>query len=140
MLKEADENRMARQVEAERLARERAKNPIKEPVVVSGINLTPVFLGSKSLQCGPFRLDATPGNVALINGLAPKTQKITLLTGADNFNRVMVEWMVERSDYPGFYGFEYVKRKGKAILNVEAIRSSMNEPRMFGTYDCKRVK
>ena len=139
MLKQADENRIARQAKAEELSRQRALNPIKEPVVVSNINLSPIFLGSKALHCGPFLLDSSRGNVALINGLTPKTQKVTLLTGADNFNRVMVEWMVERSDYPGFYGLEYIKRNGKAILNVEAVRPNMNEPRMFGTYDCEKV-
>jgi len=140
MLKQADENRIARQAKAEELSRQRALNPIKEPVVVSNINLIPIFLGSKALQCGPFLLDSSRGNVALINGLTPKTQKVTLLTGADNFNRVMVEWMVERSDYPGFYGLEYIKRNGKAILNVEAVRSNMDQNRLFGTYDCVKLK
>lgn len=140
MLKQADENRIARQTMAEEAFRQRALNPIKEPVVVSNVNLTPIFLGSKALQCGPFLLDSSRGSVALINGLTPKTQKVTLLTGADNINRVMVEWMVERSDYPGFYGLEYIKRNGKAILNVEAIRANMDQSRAFGTFDCIKVE
>jgi len=130
---------MARQAKAEEASRQASLNPIKEPVVVSNVNLTPIFLGSKALKCGPFLLDSSAGSVALINGLKPKTQKVTLLTGGDNINRVMIEWMVERIDYPGYYGLEYIKRNGKAILNVEAIRANMDEPRMFGTYDCKKI-
>jgi len=139
MLKQADENRIARQAKVKELSRQSALNPIKEQVVVSNINLIPIFLGSKALQCGPFLLDSSRGNVALINGLTPKTQKVTLLTGADNFNRVMVEWMVERSDYPGFYGLEYIKRNGKAILNVEPIRRNMDQRRALGSFDCLKI-
>jgi len=29
---------------------------------------------------------------------------------------------------------------GKAILNVEATRANMDEPRQFWTYDCVRLK
>jgi len=35
---------------------------------------------------------------------------------------------------------DYIKRDGKAILNVEVVRVNMDEPRQFWTYDCERVK
>ncbi len=41
-----------------------------------------------------------------------------------------------------FYGFEYVHPDGsnKRWLNVELIRSSMDQPRIIGTFMCKRVE
>jgi hypothetical protein len=39
--------------------------------------------------------------------------------------------MIQRSDAPGWFGMDYGKRNGKAILNVEAIRSNMNQPQIL---------
>ncbi|WMJ65813.1 hypothetical protein RBI80_01605 [Klebsiella variicola] len=37
------------------------------------------------------------------------------------------------------YGYEFIKQNGKAFLNVELIRRVMEEPRIIGSFDCKRV-
>lgn len=94
------------------------------------------------MKCGPF-VFATPANEdgwVRINGLKPVSQKVTFLKQQSDYENIQMQWMVPRTDYPGYYGMDYIKRNGKAILNVEAIRSNMDEPRMLGTYDCKRLK
>lgn len=92
-------------------------------------------------QCGPFRISAGPDDGYMrINGIKPTSQKVTFLKQKDDYDNIKMQWMVPRNDYPGFYGMDYLKRNGKAILNVEAVRNNMDQPRIFGTYDCVKVK
>lgn len=92
-------------------------------------------------QCGPFLISAGPDDGFMrINGIKPVSQKVTFLKQKDDYDNIKMQWMLPRNDYPGFYGMDYIKSNGKAILNVEAVRSNMDEPRLFGTYDCVKVK
>ncbi|ELY2536543.1 hypothetical protein SMB94_003931 [Cronobacter sakazakii] len=92
-------------------------------------------------QCGNFLLSSGfEDGLFRVNGIKPETQKITFLKGKEDYDNIMVQWMVERGSEPGWFGMEYVKRNGKAVLNVEAIRSNMDQPRVFGSFDCVRIK
>jgi len=91
------------------------------------------------MQCGPFLISSSDDGFAHVNNIRPVSQKFTFLAAKEDYSSVQYQWMVPRTDYPGFYGMDYIKRNGKAILNVEAIRSNMNEPRMLGSYDCKKA-
>jgi hypothetical protein len=37
------------------------------------------------------------------------------------------------------YGFEFVKRNGKAFLNVQLLQNSMDAPKIIGSFPCKKV-
>ncbi len=37
------------------------------------------------------------------------------------------------------YGFEFVKRNGKAFLNVQLLQADMDAPPIIGSYPCKKV-
>lgn len=91
------------------------------------------------MQCGPFTLSSSNDGFMHVNNIRPVSQKFRFTNVADDYKNITYQWMVPRTDYPGYYGMDFIKRNGKAILNVEAIRSNMNEPRMFGTYDCKKI-
>lgn len=93
-------------------------------------------------QCGPFYLGTSDDNDgwARINGIKPTSQKVTFLKKDGDYDNIKMQWMVPRNDYPGWLGMDYVKRNGKAILNVEAVRSNMDQPRLFGTYGCLKIK
>jgi hypothetical protein len=91
------------------------------------------------MQCGPFTLSSSNDGFMHINDIRPVSQKFRFLAEQDDYKNVSYQWMVPRNDYPGFYGMDFIKLKGKAILNVEAIRSNMDQPRLFGTYDCVKV-
>ncbi|MDF7787837.1 hypothetical protein P4910_20470 [Pantoea stewartii] len=93
-------------------------------------------------QCGPFYLGTSVNDDgwSRINGQKPETQKMTFLKQKDDFDNVMMQWMLPDASVGRWLGLDYVKRNGKAILNVEVIRKNMDEPRQFWTYDCKRVK
>lgn len=93
-------------------------------------------------QCGPFFLGTSQANdgLARINGAKPLSQKVTFLKKKEDYNNIMFQWMVEDAKTGRLLGIEYVKRDGKAILNAEAVRNNMDAPRVFGTYDCVKVK
>lgn len=116
---------------------------IKAAVFVATVILfsSNAFGASKPLmKCGPFVISSSDDGFAHINDVRPDTQKVTFLAAKEDYSNIKYQWMVPRSDYPGWLGMDYIKRNGKAILNVEAIRSNMDQPRLFGTYDCVKVK
>lgn len=92
------------------------------------------------MKCGPFVISSSDDGFAHINGARPESQKVTFLGKKDDYSSIQYQWMVQRADAPGWFGMDYIKRNGKAILNVEAIRSNMDQPRVFGTYDCIKMK
>lgn len=98
--------------------------------------------GQPYMQCGNFVFSISPNNDgwARINGIKPTSQKVTFLKQKEDYDNIKMQWIVPRSDYPGWYGMDYIKRNGKAILNVEAIRSNMDRPRVIGSFDCVKLK
>lgn len=99
-----------------------------------------VYAESKPLmKCGPFVISSSDDGFAHINDVRPQSQKVTFLGAKDDYSSIKYQWMVQRSDAPGWYGMDYVKRNGKAVLNVEAIRSNMDQPRIFGSFDCVKI-
>lgn len=98
------------------------------------------FSAAKPLmQCGPFVISSSEDGFAHINDARPETQKFSFLGKKDDYSNVKYQWMVP-TDAPGkWYGMDYVKKNGKAILNVQLVQANMNAPRVYGTYDCKRI-
>lgn len=91
-------------------------------------------------QCGPFLLKGESDGLMHINGQAPATQKMSFFKQKNDFDNVMMQWMLPDANTGRWLGLDYVKRNGKAILNVEVIRKNMDEPREFWTYNCQKVK
>jgi len=101
--------------------------------------LTPIA-ALAATQCGPFHIEAAHDGFMHINGQKPETQKMTFLKQKDDFNNVMMQWMLPDPKVGRYLGIDYVKRDNKAILNVEVVRTNMNQPREFWSYDCVKVK
>ncbi|HBE9182501.1 TPA: hypothetical protein KNH08_005453, partial [Serratia fonticola] len=92
--------------------------------------------------CGPYTLDAVKVNDGWvrINGAKPESQKITFLKQKEDYDNIKMEWSMA-TNQPGLWiGMEYIKRDGKAILNTQQLRASMDAPKIFGTYDCVKIK
>ena len=98
--------------------------------------------GKPYMRCGDF-VFSTSGNddgFVRINGAKPETQKITFLKAKGDYDNIKMEWSLATTQ-PGLWiGMEYIKRDGKAILNTQQLRASMDAPKIFGTYDCVRIK
>ncbi|MFC0228939.1 hypothetical protein [Serratia aquatilis] len=98
--------------------------------------------GKPYMRCGDFvfSTSGTDDGFARINGAKPESQKITFLKAKEDYDNIKIDWVIATSQ-PGLWiGMEYVKRDGKAFLNTQQLRASMNAPRVFGTYDCVRIK
>lgn len=93
-----------------------------------------------AIQCGGYTLKGGSDGWMRINGIKPESQKITFLKTKDDYDNVKLQWMLPDPETGRYLGMDFIKRDGKAILNVEAIRMNMDEPRVFGTYDCVKAK
>ncbi|MBE0151508.1 hypothetical protein FOT80_19125, partial [Serratia fonticola] len=70
----------------------------------------------------------------------PEPQKVTFLKAKEDYDNIKIAWTMATTQ-PGLWlGMEYIKRDGQAILNTQLLRASMDAPRIFGTYDCVKVK
>jgi hypothetical protein len=109
--------------------------------VLSGI----LFLASamshaSGLKCGEWVIDANDAGETTINGAVTNTQKVTFLKARGDYANMKLEMALSPAPDGYAYGYELIKRNGKAILNVEVLRANMHQPRVFGTYDCERLK
>lgn len=92
-------------------------------------------------SCGPFLIKwKAEDGFARINDDKPETQKITFLKEKEDYNNVKIQWMLPSSNAGRWLGMDFVARNGKPILNVEVVRTNMDQPRQFWTYDCQRVR
>ncbi|BDH45765.1 hypothetical protein TUM12370_18090 [Salmonella enterica subsp. enterica serovar Choleraesuis] len=75
-----------------------------------------------------------------INGAKPEAQKLTFLKAQDDYDNIKIDWRVATNQPGHWIGLEYIKRDGKAFLNAQVLQASMNAPRQYATYDCRKVK
>jgi len=115
---------------------------MKSKVAITALLLCTSFsvLSEPLMQCGPFGISSSDDGFAHINGQRPETQKFTFLRAKEDYSNVKYQWMLPDARVGRWLGLDYIKRNGKAILNVEVVRVNMDEPRQFWTYDCHRVK
>lgn len=92
-------------------------------------------------RCGPYMITPGPDDGWMrVNNAKPESQKVTFLKAKEDYDNIKIEWRMATSQ-PGLWvGMEYIKRDGKAFLNTQMLRASMDAPREFATYDCEKVK
>lgn len=93
-----------------------------------------------ALQCGNFYLKSGDDGWMRVNGVKAESQKITFLKAKEDYDNVKIQIMVPDKSTGRWLGMDYIRRNGKPMLNVEAVRMNMDEPRVFGTYDCVKAK
>lgn len=91
------------------------------------------------LQCGGYLLHAADNGWTKINGEQVTSQKITFLGKKDDWDNVKTNMGLMLSRDGNNYGFEFVKRNGKAFLNVQLLQNSMDAPKIIGSFPCKKV-
>lgn len=110
-------------------------------ILLSLVSILPYAANAKPIAiCGPFTISSSDDGFAHINNVRPQSQKFTFLKSEGDYTNVKYQWMIPDAQTGRWLGLDYVKRNGQAILNVEGIRMNMGEPRVFGTYDCEKVK
>lgn len=90
-----------------------------------------------AIQCGGYRL--TGDGMTKINGETVTSQKITYLGAEGDDTQMKMDMGLMPARDGNNYGFSFVKRNGKAFLNVELLRANMDAPRVIGSFPCKKV-
>lgn len=101
------------------------------------------FLPATSLaafKCGNWLLDVNKSGETTLNGQVTNTQKVKFLGKDGDYANMKIDMALAPARDGNMYGFEFIKRAGKAFLNVELLRANMDAPRLFGTYDCIKIK
>lgn len=74
-----------------------------------------------------------------MNGEKVTSQKVRYLKKAgDEANTAWDMGLMPASDGNN-YGFEFVKRNGKAFLNVQLLQANMDIPPIIGSFPCRKV-
>lgn len=95
---------------------------------------------ASGLKCGEWLVDANESGETTVNGAVTSTQKVTFLKAKGDYSNIKLEMVLSPAPDGNAYGYELIKRNGKAFLNVEALRMNTSEPRIFGTYNCAKAK
>jgi len=89
----------------------------------------------KILQCSGYKVEIIVGSMVKINGELVTSQENTLLGSSG----LRIEMTLMPASDGNNYGFEFVKRNGKAFLNVQLLQADMDAPPIIGSYPCKKV-
>ncbi|CAM3712007.1 hypothetical protein BS639_17220 [Rouxiella silvae] len=105
------------------------------------IALTLMFSSSSmaAFVCGGWKLDVNSAGETTLNGQVTDTQKITFLKKDGDYANIKMDMALSSSRDGNMYGFEFIKRAGRAFLNVQLLQARMDAPKVFGTFDCHKV-
>ncbi|EPA0320727.1 hypothetical protein ACQZD5_000317 [Klebsiella aerogenes] len=90
-----------------------------------------------AIQCGNYTM--TGDGMTVINGETVTSQKVKFLGKDGDYSNMKMEMGLMPARDGNNYGFEFVKRSGKAFLNVQLLQNSMDAPKLIGSYPCKKV-
>ncbi|XBS69903.1 hypothetical protein ABK905_00495 [Acerihabitans sp. KWT182] len=100
--------------------------------------MIPVF-SFAAAQCGAFNFTINENGKGIINGDMVTSQKVTFLKSSGDWNQIKLDMTLMPARDGNMYGYEFIKRNGRAFMNVELIRTNMEQQRIIGSFDCKRV-
>ncbi len=100
--------------------------------------IIPVF-SFAAAQCGGFHFTINENGKGIINGEKVTSQKVTFLKSTGDWDQIKLDMTLMPARDGNMYGYEFIKQNGRAFLNVELIRTNMEQPRIIGSFDCKRV-
>lgn len=93
-----------------------------------------------SFQCAKWTLAGNDDGWVRVNGEKVTSQKVVYLAEKGDETNTKYDMGLMPARDGNMYGFQFIKRDGKAWLNVELLRANMNAPRIIGTFDCVKVK
>lgn len=90
-----------------------------------------------AIQCGGYRL--TGDGMTVINGETVTSQKITYLGAKGDDTKMKMDMGLMPARDGNMYGFEFIKRNGKAFLNVQLLQNNRNATTVIGSFPCEKV-
>lgn len=101
-----------------------------------------MFYASSALaavQCGPFTIKSEPHGGFYVNNAKAERVKTTFTGKSGDTDNVRYHWIVKNTRAPGKLAMEQTYVHGKATLNVEIVRTSSQQVRLSGDYDCVKA-
>ncbi|GAL57068.1 hypothetical protein EV102420_05_00020 [Pseudescherichia vulneris NBRC 102420] len=92
-----------------------------------------------AFQCGSYLLSVDERGYAFINKEETTSQKIIFLKDYGDYANMAMDMGLMPASDGNNYGFEFVKRNGKAFLNVQLLQANMDIPPIIGSFPCKKV-
>ncbi|KIZ46300.1 hypothetical protein OO18_03600 [Raoultella ornithinolytica] len=95
-----------------------------------------------AIQCGGYKLTINDSEgLVRINGELVTSQKVKYLGKKGDESNAKWDMGIMPSRDGNNYGFEYVRYPGteKRFLNVQLLQSSMDAPKIIGSFPCKKV-
>lgn len=93
-----------------------------------------------AFQCGGYKMTLSDAEgLVRINGELVTSQKVKYLGAQGDESKAVWNMGLMPSRDGNNYGFEFVKRNGKAFLNVQLLQNSMDAPKIIGSFPCKKV-
>ncbi|EKZ6380130.1 MULTISPECIES: hypothetical protein [Klebsiella] len=89
------------------------------------------------IQCGNYIM--TGEGMTVINGETVTSQKVKFLGKDGDYANMKMDMGLMPARDGNNYGFEFVKRNGKAFLNVQLLQNSMDAPKIIGSFPCRKV-
>ncbi|HBQ6587460.1 MULTISPECIES: hypothetical protein [Klebsiella pneumoniae complex] len=90
-----------------------------------------------AIQCGNYIM--TGEGMTVINGETVTSQKVKFLGKDGDYANMKMDMGLMPARDGNNYGFEFVKRNGKAFLNVQLLQNSMDAPKIIGSFPCRKV-
>lgn len=90
-----------------------------------------------AIQCGSYTM--TGDGMTVINGETVTSQKVKFLGKDGDYSNMKMDMGLMPARDGNNYGFEFVKRNGKAFLNVQLLQNNMDAPKIIGSFPCKKV-
>lgn len=111
---------------------------MKKIIILIGLIIS--FPSFSAFQCGGYKLTLTDSEgLVRVNREKVTSQKVRYLKKeGDEANTAWDMGLMPASDGNN-YGFEFVKRNGKAFLNVQLLQANMDIPPIIGSFPCKKV-
>ncbi|AWE03066.1 hypothetical protein [Klebsiella pneumoniae] len=89
------------------------------------------------IQCGNYIM--TGEGMTVINGETVTSQKVKFLGKDGDYANMKMDMGLMPARDGNNYSFEFVKRNGKAFLNVQLLQNSMDAPKIIGSFPCRKV-
>lgn len=74
-----------------------------------------------------------------INGDTVTSQHVTYLGEKGDDAQMKMDMTLMPASDGNNYGFEFVKRNGKAFLNVQLLQANMDIPPIIASFPCKKI-
>lgn len=92
-----------------------------------------------AVQCGPFTIKPEPHGGFYINNAKAERVKTTFTGKKGDTDNVRYHWIVKNTRAPGKLAMTQTNAHGKATLQVEVVRTSSQQIRLSGDYDCVKA-